>query len=158
MSNVTLFSAQPIGGGAGRVLSSRGRDTDRTRKHPALRTCAAWLTVCVLAFGSINQVAAATAVCRPSLTTKNVQFSPMTPPSMERKWSAVVVVDASRCATTAGYFEIGFLREKENGMELEFRKQFIWSSPSVLVGLDLWADEAIERMWIDSIQACPCAR
>jgi hypothetical protein len=92
------------------------------------------------------------------LAIKDVRFSPMTPPTMERKWSATVAVDASRCATTAGYFEIGFLREKENSMDLEFRKQFIWSAPAVLVGIDLWADEAVERTWIDSIQACPCAR
>jgi hypothetical protein len=77
---------------------------------------------------------------------------------MERKWTAAVTVDASRCATTAGYFEVGFLREKENGAELEFREQFIWSVPSVKIGVDFWADEAAERYWIDSVQACPCAR
>jgi hypothetical protein len=26
-----------------------------------------------------------------------------------------------------------------------------------LAGIDVWADEAIERVWIDSIQPCPCA-
>ena len=43
---------------------------------------------------------------------------------MERKWTAVVSVDASRCATTAGSFEIIFSRQKENGLEIEFREQF----------------------------------
>jgi hypothetical protein len=28
----------------------------------------------------------------------------------------------------------------------------------VKVGVDFWADEAVEHYWIDSVQACPCAR
>ena len=73
-------------------------------------------------------------------------------------WTAVVSADASGCATTAGYFEVGFSRMKENAVELEFREQFIWSSPSVTIGLGFWADEAVESVWIDSVQACPCVR
>ena len=102
--------------------------------------------------------AASQPVCKPVLAVQDVQFSKMQRPTMERKWTAVVTVDASRCATTAGYFEVGFLREKENGVELEFREQFIWSVPSAKIGVDFWADEAAERYWIDSVQACPCAR
>ena len=49
--------------------------------------------------------------CRPALAFKEVQFSEMQHPTMERKWTAVVSVDASRCATTAGSFEIVFLRQ-----------------------------------------------
>ena len=112
--------------------------------------------------GSIGLIGAAQAggqpVCKPVLAVKDVQFSAMQPPTMERKWTATVTVDASRCATTAGYFEAGFLREKENGIEIGFREQFIWSVPSVKIGLDFWADEAAESHWIDSVQACPCAR
>ena len=58
----------------------------------------------------------------------------MRPPTLERRWSAVVSVDASRCAVnTGGYLEIGFSRLKENGIEVEFREQFIRLSPSVKV-------------------------
>ena len=32
-----------------------------------------------------------------------------------------------------GHFEIGFSRLKENGIEIEFREQFIWLPPSVEV-------------------------
>ena len=95
-------------------------------------------------------------VCRPTLAVSEVKFSKWQPPAMKRKWTAIVSVDASRCTTTAGYFEVGFSRQKENGLELEFREQFIWSSPSVKVGVDLWADEAVERYWIDSVAPCPC--
>jgi hypothetical protein len=87
----------------------------------------------------------------------NVQLSEMRPPTLERRWTATVTADASRCATTAGYFEVGISRLKEIGTEVEFREQFIWSSPAVLIGIDFWADEAVEAYWVDSIQACPCA-
>jgi hypothetical protein len=96
--------------------------------------------------------------CKPTLTFKEVKFSQMQPPTLERKWTAIVSADASRCATTAGYFEIGSRGRRKTASELEFREQFIWSAPSVLVGVDFWADEAVERYWIDSVQACLCAK
>ena len=113
--------------------------------------------------GSIGLVSMTPAVgqqvCRPALAFTEVQFSEMRPPTMERKWTAVVLVDASRCATnSAGYFEIGFSRLKENGMEVEFSEKFRWSPPSVDVAVDFWADEAVERYWISNVSACPCPR
>ena len=96
-------------------------------------------------------------VCRPTLAVTEVKFSKWKLPSMERRWTAVVSVDASRCAANSGgYFEIGFSRLKENGMELEFREQFIWLPPSVKVGVDFWADEAVEHYWLGDADACPC--
>jgi hypothetical protein len=120
------------------------------------RSCAAWLLA-----GSIGPLGMTQAVgqqtCEPALAFKAVQFSGMQPPTLERRWTAIVSVDASRCTTTTGYFAIGFSRFKEIGPEIEFREQFIWSSPSVKVGVDSWADEAVANYWIDSVQACPCA-
>lgn len=96
-------------------------------------------------------------VCGPTLAVTKVKFSKWKLPSMERRWTAVVSVDASRCAVNSGgYFEIGFSRLKENGMELEFREQFIWLPPSVKVGVDFWADEAVDRYWIDNVTPCTC--
>ena len=73
---------------------------------------------CLLA-GSIGLIDVTQAVgqqnCKPALTIKEVKFSGMQPPTGERRWTAVVSVDASRCTTTAGFFEIGFSRQKENG-------------------------------------------
>jgi hypothetical protein len=81
----------------------------------------------------------------------------MQPPTLERKWTAVVSIDASRCAAhSAGYFEIVFRRLKEIGPEIEFREQFVWVSPTVKVGVDFWADEAVERYWIENITPCEC--
>ena len=55
-------------------------------------------------------------ICRPALAFKEVQFSAMEPTTLERKWTAVVSVDASRCAANSeGYFEIVFSRLKETG-------------------------------------------
>ena len=44
-------------------------------------------------------------LCRPRLTFKEVQFPEMRLPALQRTWTAVVSVDASRCATnSAGHF------------------------------------------------------
>jgi hypothetical protein len=97
-------------------------------------------------------------VCRPALTVSDVTFSAMQPPSMQRTWTAIVSVDASQCATTAGNFEIGFSRLKENGPEVDFREQFTWQPRSVNVSVDFWADEAVETYWLNTIAACPCRK
>jgi hypothetical protein len=95
--------------------------------------------------------------CKPDLDIKEVRFSQMQPPSMERKWTAVVSVDASHCAAnTAGYFEIVFDRLLEIGPDLEFREQFIWMSPSIKVAVDFGAYEAVGRFRIDNITQCAC--
>jgi hypothetical protein len=118
--------------------------------------------ICGLLAGIVGLIgvtqAADERICKPALAIRNVQFSAMQPPTLERRWTAIVSADASRCATTAGYFDVGFSRLKDNGNEFEFREQFIWSTPAVTVGVDFWADEAVESYWIDSVQACPCAR
>jgi hypothetical protein len=95
--------------------------------------------------------------CKPDLVIKDVRFSEMQPPSMERKWTALVSVDTSRCAAnSAGYFEIVFTRLLEIGPDLEFREQFVWMPPSVKVGLDFGPYEAVERYRIDNITPCAC--
>jgi hypothetical protein len=97
-------------------------------------------------------------VCRPTLAFKEAHFSQMQPPTLERKWTAVISVDTSRCpANSEGYFEIVFSRLKEIGPEIEFRERFTWLSPSVRVEVGFWADEAVERYWIDNIVPCPCS-
>jgi hypothetical protein len=53
-------------------------------------------------------------LCRPTLTVNEVEFSAMTPPALERTWSAVVAVDASACTPDSkGYFELVFTRLSE---------------------------------------------
>ena len=127
------------------------------RANSAARSCVALLLAGGIGLIGVTR-AAGERICKPSLAISNVQFSKMQPPTLEWMWTATVSADASHCATTAGYFEIGFSRLKEMGPEVNFQQQYIWSLPSVEVGMDFWADEAVERYWIDSIQACPCAK
>ena len=92
------------------------------------RSCIA----CLLA-GGIELVGATQAVgqqsCKPTLAFKQVQFSGMQPPTGERKWTAVVSVDASRCTNDCRIFRDRVLAAKEDGGEIEFRERFQWSSP-----------------------------
>jgi hypothetical protein len=115
------------------------------------------LLVAAMAASGTSFTAAGPA-CKPNLTVKDIRFSDVQRGTQERRWTATVSADASRCATTAGYFDLGVLRQKENAVELEFREQFIWSAPAMTIGIEFWADEAVEDYWIDSVQACPCAK
>jgi hypothetical protein len=114
----------------------------------------------VLLAGSVGLVsmtqAVAQQVCQPVLAFKDVQFSEMQLPTRERKWTAVLSVDASRCATTSGRFAIGFSRLKETAPEIDFREQFTWLSPLTRVEVGFWADEAVERYWLDNVPPCAC--
>jgi hypothetical protein len=122
------------------------------------RACIFGLALGILALTGVTQ-APGQQLCRPALAIKDVQFSEMQAPTWERKWTAIVSVDASRCTTNAtGSFEIIFSRQKENGVEVEFSEKFTWSSPAVTVAVDFWADEAVERYWISNVSACVCAQ
>ena len=109
-----------------------------------------------MALASAPAVAGGT--CWPVLSISNAELSPYTPPALERKWTATVVADASRCASTAGTFEVGFVREQDGSPDLIFREQFTWSAPSALISLDLFFDEAVGNYWIYSIEPCLCAK
>jgi hypothetical protein len=120
------------------------------------RSCLSAVLAGVVGLASVTQ-ALGQQSCRPTLAFKQVQFSQMQPPKMERKWTAVVSVDASRCAAnSAGYFEIVFSRLKEIGPEIEFRERFAWRPPAVNVSVDFWADEAVEHYWLGGVTPCPC--
>ena len=106
--------------------------------------------------------AAGRPLCKPALAFTDVRFTPMQPPTLERRWSATVLIDASRCAkNSAGYFEILFARLKETAPEIDFREEFGWFSfdwlpPLVRVEVDFSADEAVEGYWFDTVTPCPC--
>jgi hypothetical protein len=122
------------------------------------RSCISRFLAGIIGLISVTQ-AVGQQECRPALAFKNVHFSEMQLPTLERKWTAVVSVDASRCAVNSkGYFEITFSRLKEIGSEIEFRERFKWLPPSVKVEVDFAADEAVERYWFDNIAPCPCSR
>lgn len=100
--------------------------------------------------------AMAAPACKPTLGFKEVRFSPTQPETMERIWTAVMAVDASRCASASGRFEILFSRMKENAPELEFAEAFTWEPGTIEVSVHFWADEAVEGYWLQNIALCPC--
>jgi hypothetical protein len=100
--------------------------------------------------------AVAAPICKPALAFKEVRFSEVQPETMERRWTALLSVDSSRCATASGRFEILFSRLKENGPEVEFVEPFAWKPDLVEVSVDFWADEAVEGFWLNKVAPCPC--
>jgi hypothetical protein len=97
-------------------------------------------------------------ICRPKLQLQNVQFSEMNPTTLRRKWTAIVAVDASGCAANAsGSFDIGFTRLQEIGFDADFRAHLAWRPPSIKVELEFWANEAVQRSWIENVSPCECA-
>jgi hypothetical protein len=97
-------------------------------------------------------------MCKPTLVFKQVRFSEMQPPTLKRKWTAVLSVDASRCKTNSGRFGIIFVRLIEGAPEIAFQEQFVWRPASVTVSVDFAADEAVDRWWLSEIAACPCRK
>jgi hypothetical protein len=119
------------------------------------RSCIIGLLADSIGLMSVTQ-AIGQQTCRPALAFKEIRFSEMKPPTLERKWTAVLSVDAALCATTSGRFEIIFSRSKETGFEIEFREQFMWRPDSVEVSVDFGADEVVEGYWLNNVAACPC--
>jgi hypothetical protein len=121
-----------------------------------IRSCTSLLLASVVGLTGITE-AISQRLCRPTLTINDVQFSPMQPPTLRRKWTGVVSVDASHCAANSvGSFEIVFTRLSETAPDLEFRERFVWAPPSVNVAVNFAADEAVQRYRIDNITPCAC--
>jgi hypothetical protein len=76
--------------------------------------------------------------------------------NQQRKWTAVLGVDASRCAATSGRFDIKFIRLSETAPDLEFSEQFTWRQGQVEVSADFWQDEAVLKYSIGSVSSCVC--
>jgi len=97
--------------------------------------------------------------CRPKLTVTNVKFSEMIPPILERKWTAIVSVDASRCQpSSGGYFDIVITRLRENGPDLEFQERYAWQQPSVEIAVNFAANEAVQHFRVENISSCVCVK
>jgi len=96
--------------------------------------------------------------CRPNLAFKDVAFSAMQPPTMQRKWTAVVSVDTSRCAPGSnGSFEIVFTRLQEFGPDTESGEAFIWVAPEMTVSVTFAPTEAVQDYRIGRITPYTCA-
>jgi hypothetical protein len=114
--------------------------------------------LCALLAGLIAACGATQAVgqsaCKPVFTVKEVRFSEVR--LSQRVWTALLDVDASRCATSSGRFDINFIRLKEMAPDLPFTEQFTWSSGEIEVSVNFWEDEAVLAYSIGTVAACPC--
>ena len=112
----------------------------------------------ILLAGSIVALGATQAAsqqdCKPRLSIEQVRFSGIE--HQQRRWTAVIAVDASRCVATSGRFDITFVRQKETGPELSFTERFTWAPGQVQVAVDFWMDEAVEEYTISHIASCAC--
>jgi hypothetical protein len=92
--------------------------------------------------------------CKPLLKIEEVRFSEVR--SLQRTWTAVVLVDAYNCATTHGRFDIDFIRLKETAGDMQFTQQFKWTPGRIEVSVDFWADEAVLDYRIGFVAPCVC--
>ena len=96
-------------------------------------------------------------LCHPALTLSEAQFSPIKAPKLQRNWTAVVSVDASKCAVNSGgHFDIVFTRLSENAPDLEFRQRFAWTPFSQNIALDFAPDEALAEYRVENVTPCVC--
>jgi hypothetical protein len=93
-------------------------------------------------------------LCKPAITFKQVRMSEIR--ELQRRWTAVLHVDASSCATTSGRFSITFIRIKEMTPDLLFTEQFTWRPGQIEVSVELWADEAVHDFSIGYTSLCAC--
>jgi len=75
---------------------------------------------------------------------------------MERRWSATLSVDASRCDTASGRFEILFLLMSETAPDNDLARAFTWAPGLIEVAVDVTANEWVDGYWLQGIAACPC--
>jgi hypothetical protein len=119
--------------------------------------CLHGLLACSMGLMSSTQ-AAGQEICRPALAFKEAHYSHMQLPKLERTWTAVASVDASRCLTFSGSFEIVFVIEGENAPDYEVRDAFAWTPGAVKLSKEFWADEAVASYRVDNIATCPCRK
>jgi uncharacterized protein YjiS (DUF1127 family) len=93
-------------------------------------------------------------ICRPILSTRASGHSEVV--NLQRRWTGVFAVDASRCATATGSFEIEFVRLKEVGPDLAFTEPFTWRAERMEASLDLTWDEWVSSYRIQEVAPCPC--
>jgi hypothetical protein len=134
------------------------RETRRAREMS--RRCAAgagWLSAGAGLLASGTGLAAEQ-VCRPAVTIAQAQLSEVDRSTLERRWTALLSVDASRCVPGAsGSFQLALLRLKENAPDRAFSERRQWQSPTATAEVPFSADEAVGRAWIEEVSPCACA-
>jgi hypothetical protein len=110
--------------------------------------------LCGLLIASGAAPAVSQDLCKPALFPKASEHSEVV--NFQRKWTGTFAVDASRCATKTGFFEVEFVRLKEIGPDLPFTELFTWSPGQMDVTLDLAWDEWVSAYKVGQVHPCPC--
>jgi hypothetical protein len=110
------------------------------------RLAAFWMCVGVMP-------SAAKPMCKPAIAVTKIQFSEVM--QQKRTWTAMLGVDASKCATASGDFSISFVRLSETAPDLEFTEPLTWRAGRMEVSVDFAAEEAVHAYWVNTM-ACPC--
>jgi hypothetical protein len=92
--------------------------------------------------------------CEPALSLMQYQFAPQR--MSVRTWTARIAVDATRCASAAGPFNMDFVRGREEMPDQPFTQQFTWTPGQVEVSMNLQHDELLVDFSIGDVAACPC--
>ena len=127
--------------------------TTATSKQPMRPPCLSIVLAGTVALFSVTQAVAET-MCRPTLTFEQARFSETR--GQQRLWNAVLAVDASNCATTAGRFYVNFVRLKEMAPDLLFSEEFAWRPERIQISMEFWLDEAVQDYWLGYVAMCPC--
>jgi len=93
-------------------------------------------------------------LCKPVLSINAVRMSDVR--LTHKVWTAQVAVDASRCAVSAGRFDIRFVRLKENSPDLRFNERFTWKPGQVEISSEFSADETVAEYAIGDVAPCAC--
>jgi len=97
--------------------------------------------------------------CEPQLTIQQIRVSELK--DLQRRWTATVGVDASRCHASSGRFVISFVLEKNNTPEPEFIELFTWrtgqtQTGQIEVAIALWHDQTVLSYALDRGTRCEC--
>jgi hypothetical protein len=99
-------------------------------------------------------VAIAAPKCKPDLSLNQYEVAPR--PMSVRTWTGRIDVDASRCASASGQFNVDFVRGKADLPDQRFTRQLAWTPGRVEVTLDIQRDELLVDFSIGDVATCPC--
>ena len=105
-------------------------------------------------FVAAGAPAGAGPLCKPTLTFGPASFSDMR--FAQRTWTARLDVDASRCTSTSGSFNINFIRAIEFGPDVPFSEHFAWREGNVDVSVEFSANEAVLDYALGDVTSCVC--
>jgi len=92
--------------------------------------------------------------CQPALELNAARTSEAH--DWKKVWTGKLALDASRCSTSSGQFEIQFTRLIEFGPDLRFTQRFVWNAGQTEVSLEIGWDEWLQDYRISDIAPCPC--